>query len=243
MRRGRSGRRRAVRGPRRAPARLARGPCAGAVGAGAREHALFHFASCACVAYRVPPCSPVDAASVGAQKAARHFGEFGVPPGTRPALLVMLSARSAGSPGRAAAAAGSILDSGQHPAQVLDHIGARPRGLVLLARGPPPSAPHGPARPGHEHWGWVGPSRVCICVCVFRRGRATPTARPTPGPRRGSARACPPTPRAPALHLACRSWPRAFVSWTLARGARVRVGRVCGRSAARIAPRGRAGRR
>ena len=73
----------------------------------------------------------VDAAPVGAQQAGRDLGWRGCFQAGD--WLELRSQRAVGEVFEQRGGRGRVhAGAGQHPAQVLDHIGARPRGLVLL---------------------------------------------------------------------------------------------------------------
>ena len=202
-----------------------------------REHAFFHDQL---RAGGVPGAAValVDAAPVGAQQAARDFGWLGCFQADD-----WLELRAQGPVGQVlqqrGGRGGVHSGPGQDPAEVLDHIRAGPGALFLLRQ-----RDRLLRRAGQLE---LGEDRAC---CAARVPAARPVA-PCQTDGATDARLTPSVRASLSAQPACslRDVQRAVLGVArlevgrLARGARVRAGRARVRSAARIARRGRAGRR
>ena len=168
--------------------------------AGLRDHVLLHHQL---RARGIPGTAVplVDAAPIRAQQASRHLRRLGrfqaghrlEVRGQRPVGQVL---QQRGGRGRIPAGAG------QDPAQVLDQVRARPRALVLLRQRDRLLRRARQLELRQNRGLRAGRVRGRAA------GRGVPHRRRDRGQarRRGSARACPPSPRAPARDPARRAW-------------------------------------
>ena len=202
-----------------------------------REHAFFHGQL---RAGGVPGAAValVDAAPVGAQQAARDFGWLGCFQADH--WLELRAQRAVGQVLQQRGGRGGVHSgAGQDPAEVLDHIGAGPGALFLLRERDRFLRRAGQLELGEDRAFCAVRVRGGAAGCAVphrrrdRRQAHAERARELVGPARVRLRDI----QRAVLGVACREVGR------LARGARVRAGTACVRSAARTARRGRAGRR